>query len=115
MRTALRRSSEIVSGAWGRVFGITMAIYFLTETLATILFGSGGFLFLLAGIIEQDSWSVMIQRLYMPSPSEVGWLCYVILRVMLRSIYGLTTLPILAIGLTLLYFDVRNRRFQSTR
>ena len=49
----------------------------------------------------------MISHLFSPSPSKVGWLCYVILRFILRSVYAVTTLFILAIALTLLYFDLR--------
>jgi len=43
--------------------------------------------------------------------SAVFWgLVYVILQFMHRSVYALTILPLLAIGFTLLYFDMRIRK-----
>jgi len=109
-RTALRRSSELVYGSWWRVFGIATAMYLLAEMLAVILVGVCVSPFLVTGLIEEGFSLEMISRSFSSSPSEVGWLVYVILQLMLRCVVALTILPLLAIGLTRLYFDMRIRK-----
>lgn len=109
-RTALRRSTELVKGSWWRIFGITTAIYLLAGMIEVILFGVCVSPVLLTGLIEQAFSLEMISRLLSSSPSQVGWLVYVILQFMLRSVHALASLPLLAIGFTLLYFDMRIRK-----
>lgn len=109
-RTALRRSTELVKGSWWRIFGITTAMYLLVGMIEVILLGVCVSPVLLTGLIEQAFSLEMISRLLSPSPSQVGWLVYVILQFMHRSVHALTTLPLLSIGFTLLYFDMRIRK-----
>lgn len=108
--TALRRSTELVEGTWGRVFGIASAIYSISLMIALILLTACVFLLVLTGIIDEAPFLEMISRVLSPRVGEVGWLSYVIQRFMVRSVAVFTTLPIWAIGPTLLYFDLRIRK-----
>lgn len=107
---ALRRSTELVKDTWWRVFGTAFAIYAISLMIALILLGTYFFLLMLTGVIDEAPISVMITRMLSPPIGEVGWLSYVIQRFIVRSVATFTTLPIWAIGPTLLYFDLRIRK-----
>lgn len=110
VREALRRSAELVKGSWWRVFGIASAIYSISLMIALVLLTSCFFLFFLTGVIDEAPILVMISRMLSPPVSEVGWLSYVIVSFVVQSIVPFTTLPVWAIGPTLLYFDLRIRK-----
>ena len=110
VREALRRSTELVKGTWWRVFGTASAIYAISLMIALILLAACFFLLVLTDVIDEAPISVMISRLLSPPVNEVGWLSYVIVRFVVQSIFTFTTLPIWAIGPTLLYFDLRIRK-----
>lgn len=109
---ALRRSGELVKNMWWRVFGITLAIILIYYMIVAILSNSIGIVFLLftetsetqdAGTLET------IMRTFFPSPAQIGWIPYLIRSLITTAIQALA-MPILTIGTTLLYFDLRVRK-----
>lgn len=79
-----RDFNNLVSDSWTdptwRIFGITTAMYLLVGMIEVILLGVCVSPVLLTGLIEQAFSLEMISRLLSPSPSQVGWLVYVILQ-----------------------------------
>jgi hypothetical protein len=111
-RKALRRSTELVKGSWWRVFGIILAISliafmiaFILQTCYAIIFSS---LTGSTGAEDLNFWKT-IQRLFAPTPLDIGWVYYTIHTIGSLSIVGLT-MPISVIGSMLLYFDLRIRK-----
>ncbi|MDE0481004.1 MAG: hypothetical protein OXI67_00370 [Candidatus Poribacteria bacterium] len=110
---ALRRSSELVRGAWWQVVGILILILLTSYAIAVIFKVSLGFMFVFtkfAGNTDLRSileWSIMDKAL-----DTSNFFFYII---MTCADLILTTLvfPIWTIGLTLLYFDRRTRKESS--
>ena len=110
-RNALRRSTELVRGTWWRVFGIMLAVSVIAFMISFILEVSFGFILTLMGVAEIEGatlWDT-IRRLFIPIPSEIGWIPYAIRRLVSVAIAGLA-MPIGIIGSALLYFDLRVRK-----
>ena len=108
---AFGRSRMLVRGTWMRVCSITLAILLLEIGIYYILGGSLGVVFALLGIIEEGSLMEII--------GDLLRLKYVNVRptsldsLMMYIVYlgwDALTLPIYAISVTLLYFDVRIRK-----
>lgn len=109
---ALRRSSELVRGVWWRVCGIMLAIIVIYFMIQSILINSFGIVFfLLTGMSASQASGILetIQRVFMPTPLDIGWQLY-LLRSFVTIAIEAITLPILTIGSTLLYFDLRIRK-----
>ena len=109
-KAALHRSGELVDGSWWRVFGNILAIFFLVLIIGLV------FLVLLTSIIvlsdisgEMDILD-LIQRAVWNSHDSVENSMHP-LHIVGTAIEALT-LPIVAIGCTLLYFDQRIRKEQ---
>lgn len=111
-RNALRRSTQLVTGTWWRVFGIMLAITLISFMIYFILEASSGFLLSWIGVTEAEEPTGLLdslRQLFIPSPSEIGWFSYTIRRLVSFGI-GALTMPIGVIGSTLLYFDLRIRK-----
>jgi hypothetical protein len=112
---ALGRSTELVKGSWWRVLGIVAAIYLISGMITFILYISIEFILTLAGIIETEQAAGGIglldtlRRLFIPTLDETGWLTYAVQRFVALLITTLT-MPIVLIGSTLLYYDLRIRK-----
>ena len=109
---SLGRSTELVKGSWWRVLGILMAIYLISFMITIILYIAIEFILSLAGIIEIEETSGLLDallRLFVPSPDEAGWFTYAIQR-FVALLIATVTMPIAIIGTTLLYFDLRIRK-----
>lgn len=105
---ALKRSSELVKGAWWRVFGIIIAIWLIYFMIDVILITSATLIFASSGIAsEVDLWEIIRQTLWEPHVQLEGILH--LLHAIQTAISALT-MPITAIGFTLLYFDLRIRK-----
>ena len=105
---ALRRSRELLTGAWWRVCGIIFAIFLLTLVIELILATSLMFIFVLLGVAGKVDLAEMIRQIGQMTgynTEEANRL----LQVINAAIDTLTT-PILPIGITLLYFDQRIRK-----
>lgn len=111
-RNALRRSTELVKGSWWRVFGVMLAISVISFMIYFILEASSGFLLSYMGVSEAGAptgFLDTLRQLVVPTLSEIGWFSYVVRRLVSLSI-SVFTMPIGAIGATLLYFDLRIRK-----
>ncbi len=111
-RNALRRSTELVKGTWWRTFGIMLAISLISFMIYFILEASSGFLLSWIGVTEAEEPTGLLdglRQLFLPTPDEIGWFSYTIRRLVSLGISSLT-MPISAIGSTLIYFDLRIRK-----
>lgn len=113
---ALSRSTELVKGAWWRVFGIMVAIFVITFMISFILQTSFWALFnsitgptLAEKAAEEPTVWESIRILFVPTPNDIGWSAYLIRSFVTLSIAALL-MPIGSIGSALLYFDMRIRK-----
>lgn len=105
-RDALRRSSELVKGAWWRVFGMMFGIMLLSNMIELVLQISSAFIFSLSGIAGEVDLMEMREVLWHNHRVEG---VYHVWHVMTTAIQTFT-MPIAVIGFTLLYFDRRFRK-----
>ena len=107
---ALRRSGELVKGAWWRVFSIMLAIIIIAFTIELIFMVLSTSIFALSGIAgELDFLEMIRQTLWEPHSRMDRSL---LLLHAINTAIGALTGPIIAIGFTLLYFDQRIRKEQ---
>ena len=108
---ALGRSKVLVRGAWRRVFGIVLAIALFSLALVYILGSSFGVALALFGIFRDGSLMETVTSLFglkyiLDRPtSMVSLIMYLV-----YSGVEAFMLPVYAIGVTLLYFDLRIRK-----
>ena len=109
--SALKRSRELVRGAWWRVFGIMLAIFLLSFMIEAVLQFFLLFAFGFAEVISaEDGVLEMFQR--MATPELAAWdglVAYIIHSLINTAVAGLL-LPLMPISVTLLYFDLRVRK-----
>ena len=105
---ALRRSRELVTGTWWRVFGILSALLVLALMIELILVTSLMSIFVLSGFAGKLDLSEIIQQILQITgynTEEADNALFVI-----TAVIDIFTTPILPIGVTLLYFDQRIRK-----
>ena len=105
---ALRRSRELVTGTWWRVFGILSALLVLAIIIELVLVTSLMFIVVLSGVAGEVDFSEMIRqilRIMGLNTEKADGLLFVI-----TAVVDIFTAPILPIGTTLLYFDQRIRK-----
>ena len=105
---ALRRSRELVTGTWWRVFGILSALLVLALMIELILVISLMSIFVLSGFAGELDLSEIIQQILQITgynTEEADNALFVI-----TAVIDIFTTPILPIGVTLLYFDQRIRK-----
>ena len=108
MTNALRRSRELVTGTWWRVFGMMFAIFLLALVIELILVTSLMSIFVLSGFAGEVDFADMIREVLQVmghNTEEADSLLFVI-----TAVIDIFTTPILPIGVTLLYFDQRIRK-----
>ena len=108
---ALGRSKILVRGTWRRVFGIVLAIILFTFAIDYILGNSFGVILALFGIVGEGSLMETIGDLLSLKYDGMRPTSLDVLVMYLVYLGAETfTLPIYAIGVTLLYFDLRIRK-----
>ena len=108
---ALERSQLLVRGTWGRVFGIVLAIILFCLAIDYILGGTLGVVLALFGIARDGSLmetvvSLLGMKYIVVRPTSMFLLIMYLIYLGAETF----TLPIYAIGVTLLYFDLRIRK-----
>ena len=108
---ALERSKMLVRGTWGRVFGIVLAILLFCLAIDYILGSTLGVVLALFGIARDGSLmetvvSLLGMKYIVVRPTSMFLLIMYIIYLAAETF----TLPIYAIGVTLLYFDLRIRK-----
>ncbi len=108
---ALRRSRELVTGTWWRVFGILFAIFLLAFMIQTIFQFSLLFGFGLTEVISgEEGLLKMFQRMFAPELTTWDGLANYMIQGFINYVVTSLILPIGIIGSTLLYFDQRIRK-----
>ena len=108
---ALERSQLLVRGTWGRVFGIVLALILFCLAIDYILGGTLGVVLALFGIARDGSLmetvvSLLGMKYIVVRPTSMFLLIMYLIYLGAETF----TLPIYAIGVTLLYFDLRIRK-----
>ena len=108
---ALKRSRELVRGAWWRVFGIMLAIFFLAFMIQTVLQFSLLFVFGFTGEISGEGGLLeMFRRMFLPELTAWDGLVTYVIQSFINDVVNSLMLPLTPIGITLLYFDQRIRK-----
>ena len=105
---ALRRSGELVKGAWWRVFSIMLAIAMITLAIELIFLAFSTSIFALSGIAAELDPLELLRRTVWDHHGMMDPLL-LLLHAINTAIEALTG-PIMPIGFTLLYFDQRVRK-----
>ncbi len=106
---ALSRSSELVEGAWWRVFGIMLAIFLLSFMIGLVLMVASIFFLTLTGIASGEGSLMEMIKIILES-SNIGDRFYYVMQICIISAVTIFIVPIMVIGTTLLYFDQRIRK-----
>ncbi len=108
---ALKRSRELVRGAWWPVFGIILALFFLSFMIEIVL---QFFLLFAFGFTEaisaEDGMLEMFRRMVTPALTAWDRLAAYIIHSLINNAVTSLLLPLTPIGITLLYFDRRIRK-----
>lgn len=111
VRTALKRSRQLVKNTWWRVCGITLAVFFLGLAMFVILVLSWDTLLWFTDVGEVDSPVEIVQQLVsFDEPTESSNLRSNPLGTLIAAAFRALVLPIMVIGSMLLYFDLRVRK-----
>lgn len=107
----LERSKLLVRGTWGRVCGIVLAITLFCLAIGYILGGTLGVVLALFGIAQDGSLMETVISLFKMEYIAIRPTSMFLLVMYLVYLGAETfTLPIYAIGVTILYFDLRIRK-----
>ena len=89
-KSSLSRSSDLVKGTWWRVFGITTVLWILTFFIVQIL---------------PSGLNLILTVVFGPGHAAIP-----IVAMILGLVVNIISTPIMLIGVTLLYFDLRIRK-----
>ena len=105
---ALKRSSELVKGAWWRVFGIMLAILLIYIVIVYILITSSTLIFALSGVASEINFFEIIRWVIWEPHGEIEGILHLLHAI--NTAIDALIIPITAMGYTVLYFDRRVRK-----
>ena len=109
VRYALKRSSELVRGAWWKVFGVLFCILLLGFAIHIILEISLGCILILAKLGGETDFMDIIQWSILNRAIDSTHLPFYVIMTCTDLVLNTLVYPIWFIGVTLLYFDRRIR------
>ena len=109
VRYALKRSSELVRGAWWQVFGVLFFILLLGFAIRIIFKVSLGCILILAQLAGETDFMDIIQWALIHKAIDRGNFPFYVIMTCTHLVMTTLMLPIWYIGVTLLYFDRRIR------
>ena len=108
---ALRRSGELVKGTWWRVLGIILVIVLLSFMIQTVLQFSLLFAFGFTEVLSGEGGpQEMFERMFSPKLTAWDNLAAYVIQSCINFFVSSLVLPLVPIGITLLYFDLRIRK-----
>ena len=110
VRNAFKRSSELVRGTWGRVFGLLVLTLLLSAAILYIFEISLGTIFILTQVAGGTDFKELIQWSVMEEDLGSSNLIFYAIMTCTDLILKTLIFPIWVIGITLLYFDLRIRK-----
>lgn len=110
VRSSLKRSSELVHGAWWRVCSISVSFFILSGAISIILKASVVCILVLTNVADQTGFKDIIRWAIMEDTIDKSDLRFYAIMMGTHFVVSTLTFPIWIIGNTLLYFDLRIRK-----
>lgn len=108
---ALRRSRELVRGAWWHVCGIMLALFLLGFMIQIVLQFFLLFAFGFTEVVSGEGGPLQLfQRILSPELTDWDGLATFVIHRFVNDVVNSLVLPLTPIGITLLYFDRRIRK-----
>ncbi len=107
---ALRRSSELVRGAWWQVFGTFILILISSYAIQLIFEISLGTIFIFTNLAGDASLRDIIEWAILDRVLDSNSFVFYVVMTCINLVLGALVLPIWVIGVTILYFDRRIRK-----
>ena len=107
---ALRRSSELVTGMWWRMFGTLLAILLLSTVVHAIIEISIGFILIATNLVSEVDFIDILQWGLFGESFESSTPLFHAISIVIHLVVYAISFPIWIIGITLLYFNQRIRK-----
>ena len=110
IRIALRRSSELISGMWWRMFGTLFAILLLSTMVHAVIEISIGFILIATNLVSEVDFIDILQWGLLGESFENSTPFFYTISIVIHLVVYAISFAIWIIGITLLYFNQRIRK-----
>ena len=110
IRIALKRSSELISGMWWRMFGMLLAILLLSSMVHSIIEISIGFILIATNLVSEIDFIDILQWGLLGESFENSTPLFYTISIVIHLVVYAMSFAIWIIGITLLYFNQRIRK-----
>ena len=107
---ALKRSSELVSGMWWRMFGTLLAIFLLSTLVHAIIEISIGFILIATNLVSEVDFIDILEWVLLSESFESSTPFFYTISIVIHLVVYTISFAIWVIGITLLYFNQRIRK-----